>query len=255
MQLNLLLSLTKRDFTERYSGSVLGVFWSFIWPLISILIYTVIFAKIMGARLPGVSSTYSYGIYLVAGLVPWTAFANTVSRASTVFVDRKHIISKISVSLPSFPLFIVLSESITFVITLFLYFLFLLFTGAPLNKVILFLPFIYFVQQVFAYALGFFIAIFHVFIKDLKEVTGIVLQLWFWFTPIVYVHDILPDYAKKLILYNPAFLFVKAYQDIFVFQQLPKLNSLILLVFIGHSLLLVTYLLFKKLEKDVRDFI
>ena len=182
-------------------------------------------------------------------------FANTVSRASTIFVDKKYIISKISVSLPSFPFFIVLSESITFAITILLYFFFLLFTGAPLSKVLFFLPFIYFVQQVFAYALGFFIATFHVFIKDLKEVTGIVLQVWFWFTPIVYVQDIVPDYAKKMMLYNPAFLFVKAYQDIFVYQQVPDLNSLILLVFIGHSLLLITYLLFKKLEKDVRDFI
>ena len=95
MNLSLLIELTKRDFTERYSGSVLGVFWTFLWPLVNIFVYIVIFSQVMGARLQGSSSTYSYGIYLVAGILPWTAFANTVSRSATVLVDKKHIISKI----------------------------------------------------------------------------------------------------------------------------------------------------------------
>ena len=71
MNLGLLIELTKRDFTERYSGSVLGVFWTFIWPLVKSLVYTVIFSQVIGARLQGSSSTmYSYGIYLIAGILP-----------------------------------------------------------------------------------------------------------------------------------------------------------------------------------------
>jgi lipopolysaccharide transport system permease protein len=209
----------------------------------------------MGAKLPGVSSTYSYGVYLMAGMVPWTAFANTVLRSSTVFVDKKHLISKIRVSLPSFPLYIVISESITFVITLCLYIIFLILSGTSLSKAIILVPFIYIVQQIFAYSMGYCIAIFHVFIRDLKEITGIVLQIWFWFTPIVYVYDILPDFAKMLVGYNPAFLFIKAYQDIFVHKEVPNLNHLIYLTLLGHIILLCGYLIFKKLEKDVRDFL
>ncbi len=176
----------------------------------------------MGARLQGSSSTtYSYGIYLIAGILPWTAFANTVSRSATIFVDKKTIISKIKVSLPSLPLYIVMSESITFLITLFIYMVFLIMTGTPIRKTIIFLPVIYLVQQIFAFSLGFLISIFHVFIRDLKEITGIVLQIWFWFTPIVYVYDILPAFAKQLVVFNPAFLFIKGYQNIFVLNQVP----------------------------------
>ena len=128
-----MIELTKRDFTERYSGSVLGVFWTFIWPLVNIFVYTVIFSQVMGARLHGASSTtYSYGIYLIAGILPWTAFANTVSRSATIFVDKKTIISKIKVSLPSLPLYIVMSESITFLITLFIYMVFLAYNAEGL---------------------------------------------------------------------------------------------------------------------------
>ena len=255
MNTSLLIELTKRDFTERYSGSILGVFWTFLWPLVNIFVYTVIFSQVMGARLQGSSSTYSYGIYLVAGILPWTAFANTVSRSATVFVDKKHIISKIRVNLTSLPLYIVMSESITFFIALLIYLGFLLTTGAPIKKTILLLPALYLVQQIFAYALGFLIAVFHVFIRDLKEVTGIVLQIWFWFTPIVYVYDILPEFAKKIVVYNPAFLFIKSYQDIFVLQRVPDFTHLLVLTVIAHLLLLAGYLIFKKLEKDIRDFI
>lgn len=253
--MSLLIELTKRDFADRYSGSMLGTFWAFIWPFVNIFIYTVIFAKVMSAKLPGVPSTYSYGIHLMAGIIPWVAFANTVSRSSTVFVDKKNLISKIRVSLPSFPLYIVISESITFVITLFLYIMFLILSGTSLSKAIILVPFIYIVQQIFAYSMGYCIAIFHVFIRDLKEITAIVLQVWFWFTPIVYVYDILPDFAKKLVGYNPAYLFVKAYQDIFVHKAVPNLNHLMYLTLLGHIILLFGYLTFKMLEKDVRDFL
>jgi homopolymeric O-antigen transport system permease protein len=255
LNLRLLVELTKRDFTERYSGSVLGVFWTFIWPMVNIFVYTVIFSQVMGARLQGSSSTYSYGIYLVAGILPWTAFANTVSRSATVLVDKKHIISKIRVNLTSLPLYVVMSESITFLITLTIYLLFLTATGAPVHKTVFLLPAVYLVQQIFAFSLGFLISIFHVFIRDLKEVTGIILQIWFWFTPIVYVYDILPDFAKKLVVFNPAFLFIKSYQDIFALNRAPDFYNLLLITILAHALLLAGYFLFKKLEKDIRDFI
>jgi len=255
LNLSLLIELTKRDFTERYSGSVLGVFWTFLWPLVNIFVYIVIFSQIMGARLQGSSSTYSYGIYLVAGILPWTAFANTVSRSATVLVDKKHIISKIRVNLSSLPLYVVMSESITFLITLTIYVLFLIVTNAPVHKTVFLLPAVYLVQQIFPFSLGFLISIFHVFVRDLKEVTGIVLQVWFWFTPIVYVYDILPDFAKKLVVFNPAFLFIKSYQDIFAFNRAPDFYNLLLITILAHGLLLAGYFLFKKLEKDIRDFI
>ena len=129
MNFSLIIELAKRDFIERYSGSALGFVWSFIYPLINILIYMVIFGSLMGARLPGMSSVWGYGIYLVAGLVPWTAFANTVTRASTVFLDKKNIIAKIRIDLPTLPLFILISESVTFVVTLVIFLIILALTG------------------------------------------------------------------------------------------------------------------------------
>ena len=255
MNFSLILELTKRDFIERYSGSSLGFAWTFIYPLVSILIYMVIFGNLMGARLPGMSSIWGYGVYLVAGLVPWTAFANTVTRSSTVFLDKKHIISKIHVDLPTMPLFIVLSETITFVVTLMIFFFILLLTGYSFSPYLVFIPIVYLIQQLFAYALGFFFAIFVVFLRDLKEVVAIGTQIWFWFTPIVYVFTILPSFAQQLIIWNPTLAFISAYHDMFVYQKIPSFIYLAVLMGLSILLIILDYAIFKKLEKDIRDFI
>jgi lipopolysaccharide transport system permease protein len=252
---SLILELAKRDFIERYSGSALGFVWSFIYPLINILIYMIIFGSLMGARLQGMSSVWGYGVYLIAGLVPWTAFANTVTRASTVFLDKKNIIAKIHVDLPTLPLFIVISETVTFVVTLVIFIAILLITGFTLSWYLVLIPVLYLIQQVLAYALGFFFAIFVVFIRDLKEVVAIAFQIWFWFTPIVYVFDILPAFVQQVLLWNPMLAVVSAYHDIFVFQRMPSFFYLYLVLAAGVGLIIIDYLIFRKLEKDIRDFI
>jgi lipopolysaccharide transport system permease protein len=255
LNFSLILELAKRDFTERYSGSLLGFMWSFIYPLINILIYMIIFGSLMGARLPGMSSIWGYGVYLIAGLVPWTAFTNTVTRASTVFLDKKNIIAKIHVDLPTLPLFIVISESVTFVVTLAIFLAILLLTGIPLSLYLALIPLLYLIQQLFAYALGFFLAMFVVFLRDLKEVVAIGFQIWFWFTPIVYVFDILPGFAQKILILNPMLAVVSAYHDIFVYQRMPSFFYLTIVLIVSIMLIVIDYAIFKKLEKDIRDFI
>jgi lipopolysaccharide transport system permease protein len=256
MNKGMLVELTKRDFTERYSGSILGALWSFIWPLVLIFIYVVIFSKIMSAKLPGIDSVYSYSIYLVAGILPWTTFSNTVSRSATVFMDKKHIISKVRISLVRLPMFIVFSESITFFFSMMIFFVILMFAMEGfLDKRLLILPLIYVIQQIFAFSIGFFFAVFTVFIKDLKEVLQIILQLWFWFTPIVYVPNILPDYAMKFMEYNPAYLFIQAYHSILAFGTAPDFNKLITLTILAHVMFFIAFVFYRILEKDIRDFL
>jgi lipopolysaccharide transport system permease protein len=255
MNSSLIIELAKRDFIERYSGSALGFVWSFIYPLINILIYMVIFGSLMGARLPGMSSVWGYGIYLIAGLVPWTAFANTVTRSSTVFLDKKNIIAKIHIDLPTLPLFILISESVTFAVTLVIFLLILTITGFSFSYHLLLIPLLYVIQQTLAYALGFFLAIFVVFVRDLKEIVTIGFQIWFWFTPIVYVFDILPQFAQQILIWNPMLSVISAYHDIFVYQRMPSFFYLSLVLIISITLIILDYMIFKKLEKDIRDFI
>jgi len=255
MDANLLIALTKRDFVDRYSGSIFGVGWAFISPLVNILIYTLIFSQVMNARLPGVTGGWSYSIYLVSGLIPWLAFSNTVARASTVFLDQKHIITKVNISLLRLPVFIVLSETITFVITMGIFLVFYLLSGNSLCWALLVLPFIYLIQQIFAFSIGFIIAQLAVFIRDLKELTGICLQLMFWFTPIVYVVSIVPQGLASLITYSPVYQFINVWQSVFVYHTIPDLTGVMVVAVLAHVLLALGFLMYRALEKDIRDFL
>ena len=255
VSISLIIELAKRDYTERFAGNVLGSVWALIWPLVNLFIYIIIFGKLMGSRLPGSSDIYSYSIYLTVGLVPWIAFSNSIARSTSVFLDKKHLISKIKMSLPSLLIYIILSETITFIISMLLFFIFLFFSGYQFHASILLVPFIYYLQQLFAFGFGLLTATLTVFIRDLKEVVGIFLQLWFWFTPIVYVQDILPDALKKIVVYNPAYIIINAYRRIFLYNEFPAFNSLIVLTVITHIIILIAYMTFRSLEKDVRDFL
>jgi lipopolysaccharide transport system permease protein len=255
LNISLVIELTKRDFSERFAGSILGSIWALIWPLVNLFVYIIIFGKLMGGRLPGKSEFYSYSLYLTVGLLPWTAFSNSISRSTSVFLDKKHLISKIRLSLPSLLIYIILSETITFVISMLLFFIFLFFSGYAFHTGIMLVPFIYYLQQLFAFGFGLLAATMTVFIRDLREVVGIFLQLWFWFTPIVYVSDILPDTIKKIIVYNPAYIIIDAYRCIFVYNEAPAFVSLIVLTVITHIIILIAYMAFRSLEKDVRDFL
>jgi lipopolysaccharide transport system permease protein len=255
INISLLWELTKRDFSERFAGSVLGSFWALIWPLVNLAIYIAIFGKLMGARLPGNSNMYAYGIYVAVGLVPWAAFANTISRSSSVFLDKKHLISKIKIALPSLLIYISLSETITFLFSMSFLFIFLLATGYTFRVDMMLLPFIYYLQQLFAFGLGLLAATLTVFIRDIKEIIGVILTFWFWFTPIVYIKEILPDAVKQILIINPAYIIVDSYQHIFVFGDDPSYLSLILLTLVAHVVAIGSYLLFRSLERDVRDFL
>ena len=250
-----IIEITKRDFAERFAGSVLGSLWAIIWPVVNLFIYIVIFGKLMGARLPGSSEMNAYGIYLAAGLIPWVAFSGTISRCASVFIDKKHIITKINTSLPSLLFHINLSETITYLLSMLLFFVFLVFQDYSFHTNLLLVPFIYYLQQLLAFGLGLIAAVLTVFIRDVREITGVILQLWFWFTPIVYVFDILPGFVKNVLVYNPAYTIIQSYQRIFVFNDFPPFNSLVILTVITHFLLFFSYVLFRYLEKDIRDFL
>jgi lipopolysaccharide transport system permease protein len=250
-----IIEITRRDFAERFAGSVLGSLWAIIWPMVNLFIYIVIFGKIMGARLPGVSEMNAYGIYLTAGLIPWIAFAATINRCASVFLDKKHIITKVNTSLSLLLMHICLSETITYVISMLVFFAILVLLGHEFNRLLWLLPFLYYLQQLLALGIGLFVAVLNVFIRDVREITGVLMQLWFWFTPIVYIPDILPAMVQRLMHFNPAYILIGSYHKIFVFNEIPLFNDLVRLTVITHAILFFSFLMLRYLEKDIRDFL
>lgn len=252
----LLWSFTRQELVDRYAGSVLGVAWVFLQPIFTLFIFVVIFGQVMAARLPGLSSTYGYSIYLVAGMLPWLAFANTLSRTSTVFVDKKGVLSKVGLSLPMLPIFIVLAECITFLVALSLFLVFLILAGYPIKPEFLVIPWVFAVQQMLALGLGMIFAVLNVFIRDIREFIGILTQIWFWMTPIVWTPQIIsPRLYDWLSTVNPMVPIVDAYHSMYLPVGEPNYFKLTMIAMLAVAVLGFGYFFVKRMERDVRDFL
>ncbi len=254
MNLALLWHFVKQDFSNRYSGVALGRGWLLITPLLQILIFVVVFGGLIGPRLPEThAGAYGYGIYLVSGVLPWTAFASTISRLTTVFFDKRGILSKVPLSLSMVALHIPLVEAITLAATLALFSLLALAFSVPLHAGFLALPLLILCQQLMGFALGLFGAILMVFLRDIREMVGVVTMLWFWMVPIVYTIDSVPHFMQAIQTYNPAWWFVREYHQIFVYGAAPDLGNIALMLAGGAAASGVMVRLLSYCEHQIRD--
>lgn len=255
----LLLQFTRQDLIDRHASSALGALWSLILPLVNILIFTLIFSNIMGAKLQlaGLATLghYSYSVYLITALLAWNCFASTTTRLTNILHEKASLITKVKLSIYSLPLFVPLTETILYLISMGFFAVFLVAIGFDWTTAWLWWPFIFITQQLLAYALGFVFAILSVFIRDIKEFVGILMQLWFWMTPIVYVPDIVPPAWQPLLALNPYYHIAQGLRDTMIAGVTPALPPLIFILAGAIALLLFGYWLARRLERDIRDFL
>lgn len=253
-----ILTFTRQDLIEKYSGSILGSLWSLLLPLVNILIFTIVFSKIMGARLNMADmpqGDYSYSLYLVSALLAWNCFAACVTRTTTLYQDKAGIISKVSIGLRSLPIYILLSEAIIYAISMVFFIVFALIVDHQFGWAMLALPVIFLLQHIIAYSLGLIFATLSVFIRDVRELANILFHVWFWMTPIVYVVDILPSGISSLMAFNPAIHFVEAYRQVMLMNQLPSAEFLAIASGVAIVLFAAAQYIHKHLQSDIRDFI
>lgn len=242
-----------REFRIRYLNSLFGSIWSILNPLAMIFVYTVIFSKIMQARLAGNNDTMAYGIFLCAGLLPWGFFSELLARSPNIFIEHANLLKKINFPRVTLPVILFLSTAINFVIIFSIFLLFLLIAGRfPGLSIFAFVPLLI-IQQAFALGLGMVLGTMNVFFRDVGQFIGIVLQFWFWLTPIVYPATILPQRIRSIIDLNPMTSLVAAYQDLVLEGRWPEW-SLFRFQIIGALLtLLIGFVVFRKLSGDIVD--
>ena len=222
-----IIGSVRREFQAKYRGSMLGSVWNLLNPLAMIAVYTIVFSQLMRAKLPGVDSTFAYTIYLCAGIFSWGLFTEIVSRGQNVFLDNANLIKKLSFPRICLPIVVVLSAALNFAIIFGLFTAFLVLNGAfPGFVFVAILP-VFVIQVAFAIGLGVVLGVLNVFFRDVGQFFGIVLQFWFWLTPIVYSQEILPERVRPLMAWNPMAAIVTAYQDVLVKAVWPQWESLV----------------------------
>lgn len=249
-----ILANVRRDFQQRYTHSLLGGLWAVLNPLTLIVIYTVIFAGIMHSTLPGhESSPFAYSIYLCAGLLPWNAFADLVGRMQGVFLQYGNLIKKSNFPRSCLPIIVALSVLVDFTIVFSLYLLFLLFSGNFPGWVILTFAPVFLIQWAFGLGLGLLTATLNVFFRDVGQFVGVILQFWFWLTPIVYSASGLPAPVRSSLWLNPLYPLIEAYQGIFLLQTAPNWSGLLGIAVLAAALLWLAGRLFLKLAGEIVD--
>lgn len=243
----LLKSNVKKEIRGRYKNSILGIMWSFLNPLLQLLVYAVIF----GALLGGNDSTYH--IYICVALIPWTYFTTTITQAAFTIIGNGDIIKKVYFPREILPISVVTSGAVNFVISTIIILAFVIFSGIGISKYILLYPFILLVQYVLLLGISFIVSSITVYFRDLEHIIGIILMAAFYGTPIVYKLEQLPANLQILMKLNPMTHLINAYRAIFYYHQLPNMKMLGILLIASIGLTVVGYYIFKKLQKGFAE--
>ncbi|WP_069267677.1 ABC transporter permease [Paraburkholderia nodosa] len=243
----------KREFQSKYRNSLLGAAWTVLNPLAMIVVYTVIFARVMHARLPGVDSNFAYSIHLCAGVLPWGMFVEIVSRAQNTFIENANMIKKLSFPRLCLPVIVVVNSLVNFLIVFGLFTAFLLITGNFPGVVFLAVIPLLVLLTLFGIGLGITLGVLNVFFRDVGQFFNIVLNFWFWLTPIVYSVDILPKQIQSGMQFNPMAPLVESFQVVMMQSKWPDWPQLWFVTVLGIALCLAGFSLFRKRAGEMVD--
>jgi len=241
----LLKTSVKKDIGGKYKHSFLGVLWSFINPLLQILVYALIFPLVMKNG----GSYKDYTVFMVCGLIPWAYFTTVINRASFIMIENGNILKKVYFPRSILPLSLVTSETINFLVSCIIILAFIVIKGFGISKFILSLPLVLLIQYVLLLGIALIFSAVTVYMRDIQHFIGVVLQLLFYATPIVYSIDTIPENFRWILKWNPMTYIIEGYRAIFYNQTIPDLKSLGVLGIISIIILIVGYLLFNKLQK------
>ena len=241
------------DVRYRYAGSAMGVAWNVVNPLAQILIYSLVFSQIMAARLPGGGRGATFALYLCAGLLPWAAFSECVARGANAFIENAPYLKKLPIPEQVFVAQNAASATVFLGIAMTLLAAVSVVAGGPVSAAWLGVPAVLLLFQGFGFGLGLLASTLNVFVRDVGQVLGLVLQLWMWLTPVVYVEDILPASARALLRYNPAYPFIDALHRMIVAGQWPPPGSWVLMLAWALAAPAAGYLVLRRLRPEIRD--
>lgn len=245
-------SSIRGELKARLARSRIGTAWLVLQPLAQVLIFATILSNVLAARLQGVESKYGYAAYLLAGLLCWSYFAEIVQRCITVFIDQATLLKKIQFPRITLPLVVVGSASVSNVILAVATLVILPFLGFPPTVLWLWLPILMLVTAALAAGLGLLLGTLNVFARDIGQVMSVILQLWFWLTPVVYPASIVPERFRDAMAFNPIVPLVDAYDSVLVYG-IPPSTSLFFPVILAILLLLLALYTFRRASPEMVD--
>jgi ABC-type polysaccharide/polyol phosphate export permease len=249
----LIQTLVVRDLKARYRGSVLGFFWSFFNPLLLLLIYSFVFTQILvGAHDPEMEP---YALFMFCGILPWTWFSSSVLESSNTLIAGGNLIKKVMFPAEVLPIVTVLANMVHFFLGLPVLAGFLIYYHRHVDPLeLLWFPVIVFVQLIFTIGLALFLSALTVHFRDLKDLLGNVVQLWFFATPIIYPMHLAPAGMAWMLNLNPMTHIMRSYQQVLFFEgPLGHQKALAGVGVLSVGLFLAGYFVFDRLRDSFAE--
>jgi lipopolysaccharide transport system permease protein len=219
LKFDLLRTLVRRDLEARYKGSVLGNLWPLLNQLSQLLIYTYVFSIVLQVKLSlkGVegNDSLTFGLWLFAGLLPWIAFTGGILQGSGSVVGQPNLVKKVVFPLALLPLVPVLTSFVESMFGLALLILFVAIVTGTLHPTLALLPLVWIPQLLLTSGLAYILASFTTFVRDIPQLLGVTINLWFYLTPIVYPVSVIPETIRPWVFrLNPLAALAEIYRDI-----------------------------------------
>jgi ABC-type polysaccharide/polyol phosphate export permease len=252
----LLPPLLSRDIKERYAGSVLGIFWTFLQPLLFILIYWMVFSQILRIRIQTDTGDIPFIAFLLSGLLPWFALQEGVLRGASAILDKRHVIKKVLFPVELFPLASVMSAFIHHGVGIVLFLLgFFIWQGSVSFLQISFIIVLISLQILLTSGLSLFFSSLSVYIRDITQILGVVFQVLFYMSTILYPITSVPETFKGIILLNPFTVFTEAFHNVILYNRYPGTGNMIFLLCMTAAIFFGGIYIFRKLKKGFADVV
>jgi teichoic acid transport system permease protein len=245
--------LTKRDYKNRYIGSFLGFIWTIIQPFVMILVLWLVFVK--GFKAGDLPGEVPFIAYLSLGVIAWDLFSSVLMTSTNVFHEYSYLVKKINFRIAILPIVKLLSSFITHVIFICIGIVILLVSGVEVSWWWVQVVYYLFALMVLLLGLSWITSSLQVFVKDVVQVINVILQFGFWFTPIVWDFNLVPQHYEWFFRLNPMFYIVEGYRKSFIYGE-PFWGDLEFALYywvVTLAILLVGVLLFKRLRPHFAD--
>ncbi|RAM48607.1 MAG: ABC transporter permease [Hapalosiphonaceae cyanobacterium JJU2] len=256
-KLDLLRALVRRDLEARYKGSILGNLWPLLNQLSQLLIYTYVFSIVLKVKLSlkGVpENNFTFGLWLFAGLLPWIAFSSGLIQAANSVVAQSNLVKKVVFPLALLPLVPTLSTFIESSFGLMALIFFVALSTHTLHSTLALLPLIWFTQLLLTAGLGYLMAGLTVFLRDIPQTLGVVLNLWLYLTPILYPAKAIPAEWQNLVFWvNPMTAISEVYRDLILVGEVKHWGEWGVASVISAIVFCIGFLVYKRLRPAFAD--
>lgn len=246
---HLIWEMAKREIYDRYAGQILGIFWAVGHPLVLMSVYIVIFGIVFKASISGAAGVkMGHAVYLLSGLIPWLAFQEAMSKASSVIVGNSNLVKQVVFPVEILPVKGILATAITESVFLTLLTIYVLFDTRALPLTYGLLPVLFVLQLMAMAGVGFLLSAIGVYFRDIKDFVQVFSMVGVYLLPAFYLPESVPGVFRAILYLNPFSYLVWCYQDVLYFGDFMHPWAWLVFILFSVSTFVLGYRLFAKLK-------